>query len=328
MLPLHLQNAAAASAATSNAADPFLLDHLHHMLRQEGTHYQVTADYLSHPGTAVTASDRRTMASWSHDIVDACAISREVSCIAASYFDRFACTHSKRAKAALRSRRDFQLAFIACLVVALKCRAGMQVDSDFVSGTVCQGLYDEGEIVAMEREILAALSWRLNGPSAHEFIGGFLALLPGCSCKDNKVVEAIRKAAEVQAEAAVLEYSLAARSASSVAYAAVLTALQGVGGEDLPLPERCAWIKNIGLVTGVEGGAPARASQPYGLDRSESGGSTSSTSSFDSECDVRHSPAHPSPGYGYCSPANSAPGSPYLMESPICSMFDGRIDLR
>ena len=46
-------------------------------------------------------------------------------------------TLSRSANCALMSRLEFQLAFIACLIIALKCRLGMHVDSDFVSDIIC-----------------------------------------------------------------------------------------------------------------------------------------------------------------------------------------------
>jgi hypothetical protein len=38
----------------------------------------------------------------------------------------------------MHSKYDFQLIFITCLIIALKARAGMMVESDFVSATMCQ----------------------------------------------------------------------------------------------------------------------------------------------------------------------------------------------
>jgi len=38
--------------------------------------------------------------------------------------------------------------------------------------------YAEIDIVEMEREILAALSWKMNGPTAHDFLSHIIALLP------------------------------------------------------------------------------------------------------------------------------------------------------
>ena len=259
MLPQHLQ-----LDSTSSSSNPYLIDQLQFMQHQETSpHYQISntnnarndndSSYLPSWAT-VTSADRRTMTAWSYDIVDACSIPREIAVIGSAYFDRFLSSPSPRAKAALVSRREFQLAFITCLIVALKCRAGMQVDSDFVSDTICQKLYGEGEIIDMEGAILKGLEWRLNGPSAHEFMGGLLELLPpGVVTKANgSLPEKLKAAAAKRVETCVLDYKLARRPPSLLAYAALLTAMQDVGASAFHPMDRLAWMRNISLVTGMK----------------------------------------------------------------------------
>jgi len=253
------------------AVDSYLVDHLQFMQEQEETTYQIppSADYLRKPYSTVTSADRRTMLEWSYDIVRACAISREIACVGAQYFDRFLCTPSRRARAAAASRREFQLAFIACVVIALKCRAGMKVEAAFVSETICQKLYDEAEVLGMERDVLSALQWRLNGPSPHEFVAGLVALLPpsaACTTEGradgDPLAERLTALANAQVELAMLDYSTALRqSPSSIAYEALMAAMQSIGTDGfLPL-DRLAWIGNIDLVTNSKPkdcGAPTR----------------------------------------------------------------------
>jgi len=239
------------------AVNSYLADHLQFMQEQEETTYQTppSANYLAY--ATVTHTDRRTMLDWSYEIVRACAISREIACIGIQYFDRFLCTSSQRAKAALASRQEFQLAFITCLIIALKCRSGMQVDAAFVSGTICKKLYDEEEIVGMERDVLSALQWRLNGPSPHEFIAGMVALLPpkvshtnGGGSNTNTIAERLTDLAHAQAERVMLDYSTALQqSPSSIAYAALMAAKQSIGTDAFRPLDRLAWTSNIDMVT-------------------------------------------------------------------------------
>jgi len=75
------------------------------------------------------------------------------------------------------------------------------------------------------------LTWKLNGPSPHEFIDALLGLLPSSSEDGSSVNNAsssllLSKHSKNQVEAAVLEYDLALQSSSSLAYAAILTSLQ------------------------------------------------------------------------------------------------------
>ena len=250
MLPQHLQ-------LSSSPSNPYLIEQLQFMLHQESTpHYQTQSDYFATNKKAkVTSSDRRTMATWSYDIVDACSIDREVACIATTYCDRCMSTSSKRAKDGITSRRRYQLAFIACLIIALKCRAGMTVDSDFVSDILCQRLYDKDEILDMEKEILSGLEWRLNEPSVHEFIAGLVELLPRESvAKDEAgdVIDRLKTMANVQAEMILLDYDMGRQKPSLIGYAAILSSLQCISTRELNHLDRLTWMQRIRLVTGMK----------------------------------------------------------------------------
>jgi len=233
------------------AADSCLVaEHLQFMQEQEETTYRIplSADYLDVPSAKVSHADRRTMLDWSFEIVHACAISREVACIGLQYFDRFLCTAAPRAEAAVASRREFQLAFIACLVVALKCRAGMQVDAGFVTDTICQGLYGKEEILGMERDVLAALEWRLNGPSPQEFVAGMVALLPH-GAGGAALAKKLTSLSHAQVERSLGDYSVALRrSPSSIAYEALMAAMRDAGAGMFRPLHRLAWMSDIDTV--------------------------------------------------------------------------------
>ena len=241
-----------------NDSPSYLIDQLNFMQEQESSSLYQCTDYLSPCSATITyktksssckvsSSDRRTMCSWSYDIVDACSIDREIAVIGMTYFDRFMSrvTSSSASNTTInnknsnnnvsspyvQSRRSFQLAYITCLIIALKCRGGMQVDSDFVSTTICQGLYKPNEIIHMECYILQTLGWRLNGPTCHEFVNGLLELIPSSSSRSGSNIEEMKKD-EIKKETAVLiercmlDYELATCVLPSrIAYAALLTVL-------------------------------------------------------------------------------------------------------
>jgi hypothetical protein len=133
------------------------------------------------------------------------------------------CTSSPGAKAALLSRAEYQLAAVACLTIALKCRSGIKVGTDFVSRDVCQGVYDADELERMEVEILGALTWRLNGPSPHDFVDTIVGLIP-TYCSDG-ATSMLVSAAKAYVEAAVLDHRIAMQPSSSLAYAALLASV-------------------------------------------------------------------------------------------------------
>lgn len=158
----------------------------------------------------------------------------------------------------------------------------MQVDSDFVSETICQKMYCEEEITKMEGDILKALGWRLNGPSPHEFIAGLIELLPvhcragRCSSlpssslslpskagttggQEGGFIAQLKSSAHIQVEQAMLDYSTAIRSSpSSIAHAALMTAMESASSSassssstDFHPLDRMAWLRNIAMVTGM-----------------------------------------------------------------------------
>ena len=209
-----------------------IIDHLQLMQAQE-LHYQISADYLSSSSATITAADRRSLCSWSYDIVGSLSnINREVACIGISYLDRFMATSSPMAMAALTTRHEYQLATVACTVIAIKNRGGVKLGSDFVANEICHGLYTSDEIDVMEMEVMQALTWKLNGPSPHEFIDALVGLLPASSCEDgsedNNASSSLllSKHSKNQVEAAVLDYDLALQSSLTLAYASILTSLQ------------------------------------------------------------------------------------------------------
>ena len=144
-------------------------------MQSQEVDYKISFDFLLSSSTSsatVTAEDRHVLCLWSYQMMDSLfsKLSREIACIGMSYLDRFMTTTSERAKVALCSRYEYQLATVACLVLALKNLGGVKLDTDFVADVMCHNLYTNDELDAMEMEVLQALTWRLNGPSSHEFI--------------------------------------------------------------------------------------------------------------------------------------------------------------
>ena len=237
------------SSSPSSSSSPYLIDHLRFMQEQE-THYRVRGDYLSKSEATVTPEDRRTICSWCYQIADLCSIDRGVACIGMSYLDRFMSTSSNRSMDALLSRTEYQLAAVSCLFIALKCRSGIELGTGFVAETVCQGVYTEDELDAMEMEVLGALTWKLNGPSSHDFVDAIVGLLPP-SCCSGGASSYLVLAARAHLEAAALDYSMAMHPSSALACAALLSSLKrpDVLGA-FRTADLIAWTSNVASVTG------------------------------------------------------------------------------
>jgi hypothetical protein len=218
-------------------------------MREQESHYTVRADYLSSPdatNAVISTQDRRDICSWSYKVTDAMSTDRSAAVIGMSYLDRFMCTSSPGAKAALLSRTEYQLAAVACLVIALKCRSGIKVGMDFVSRGFCQGEYDVDELERMEVEILGALTWRLNGPSPHDFVDAIVGLIP-TYCSDGATSMLVFAAkAYAYVEAAVLDHRMTMQPSSSLAHAALLASMETASVLSAFRPENLhAWAADV-----------------------------------------------------------------------------------
>jgi len=199
---------------------------------QESDYCIDDVDYLSSASSkenvVVTPADRRVMCNWCYKIAELSSLDNVVVCIAMSYLDRFMATSlsddNSVAKRALGCRDEYQLAVVTCLFVAMKLRGGLHIGADAVSTNICNGMYEKEEIEVMELEILHSLSWRLNGPTAHEFVHAMVGLLPNNT--DATAITTLVKLANDHIEAAMLDYEMALQPSSRLAYVALLASLQ------------------------------------------------------------------------------------------------------
>ncbi|KAL3803391.1 hypothetical protein HJC23_009355 [Cyclotella cryptica] len=193
------------------------------MQNQEQNAYRCF-DYMDLAETMVYPSDRQALCNWGYRTIAACpGVERSTVAVAILYFDRFLSTSNPIAKWALNDRRELQLAFVACLVIALKVHSGLNVELDFVSRVICNDMYDTEEIIMMEREVLEGLEWRLNGPIPHDFIDRFLCLLPP---NDSINFEFLSHFSKSLVEHALTVYSVALTSPSSIAFSSIFCSLQ------------------------------------------------------------------------------------------------------
>jgi hypothetical protein len=200
-----------------------VIEQLGVMLSQEKTTYEF-CDYLNLKDTAVCAADREILCTWGLSVVDACSgVDKSAVAVAVSYFDRYLSLSEPSAEQALNDRFQFQLAFVACLVIALKAHSGFNVEVDFISDVVCDGSYKVEEIIGMENEILRSLQWRLNGPTPHDFIDGFLQVVPALKSQQ---VEFLSRYSKHIASVGITSYFVALHCPSTIAYASISCALQ------------------------------------------------------------------------------------------------------
>jgi len=202
------------------------------MLRQEETSYQ-KSDYLyqqyepehhhhSNLPLSINANCRHQMATWCYQVIDFCKFDREIVEIAMSCLDRFMTTPA--AATAKADPKEFQLTTMTCLYTAIKVHAPASLSLKLVSD-LSRGVYSESQIQAKEAEILTALRWRVNPPTALAFVRKLLRLIPK-DILDQDTATSVYEVAKFQIELSIGDYSLITVKPSAIAYSSLMNALQ------------------------------------------------------------------------------------------------------
>lgn len=209
-----------------------ILDILNCMLHKEENY--VCHDYLESEGQvaairkppkrdAIDESCRSKMCEWIFHVIDSTRLQRETAGVAMGYLDRFLCTEMPRAEQARCNRKEYQLAAMTCLYIAVKLQEPFEMDAHLMS-RLSRGLHTAEEITTVEYDILIALQWKVNGPTSVQFVNYILKLLP-----DRSAVEALYEHSHFQTELAVGDYAFVPHiRQSTIAIASILNSLGGV----------------------------------------------------------------------------------------------------
>lgn len=199
------------------------------MRRQEDVSYKCS-DYLKSykpvNDIGIDQLCRLKMTNWCFNVIDFIQFRRETVCIAMSYLDRFLCTYSPRAKQVINTRKEYQLAAMTTLFMAIKINEPLTVDTSFLVD-LSKGLYSHHDFQKMETDILFALDWKLNGPTAQAFTVHLLTLIQkdlpfndmDRSCQDE--LHEILELATHQIELSLGNYELMTQKSSVVAIASI-----------------------------------------------------------------------------------------------------------
>ena len=254
----------------SNLSVSEVVDRLEVMHQQESTTYKCR-DYIndgdedtcSYPVTfnrgpqnerdmPVDRDCRVKMCEWCYQVTDFCKFKRETVAIAMSYLDRFLSTTRPRAHKALHDRKEYQLAAMTSLYIAIKLFEPVAMDAELLS-TISHGCYTESDIVDMEQEILTALSWRVNGPTAHDFLSHIISLLPSSAHKyDDTVAMTLLDFSRFQVEIAVCDYDLALQKPSVVALASILNSVESIDEKLFSRRSQFDFFQCVARVTGLD----------------------------------------------------------------------------
>jgi hypothetical protein len=201
-------------------------DYLHqHTLSQPSAHGP-----LHHAPAALplNVACRSAMIVWCNNLVDFCDYSRETTEIAVSCLDRFLSTNV--GSRALQDREYFQLAAMTALYTSAKINESRALGSASIA-KLTRGKSTKEDIESMELTMLAALQWRVNPPTAMSFARKFIDLVvPSNLRMDDSTRTGILELVQCQVELAISDYDLSLHKASSIAFAALLNAIDTQDG--------------------------------------------------------------------------------------------------
>jgi Cyclin, N-terminal domain/Cyclin, C-terminal domain len=198
----------------------------HHLMTTTTKETAATSSALD-----VDIQSRSNMVAWCYQVVDFCKFHRETVAISMNLLDRFMACPFAAVMAAKTNVKVYQLACMTTLYTAVKIHEPEAMDPKIVS-TLSNGTYSPAQIEDMEMQILMALTWRVNPPTAMAFVRQFLDLLPAqhfFADSQRQRRDAVYDLAKLQTELAVAEYCFLGVSASVIAYCALLNALESVG---------------------------------------------------------------------------------------------------
>jgi hypothetical protein len=207
------------------------LDTMTVMRRQEECAYQVT-DYLSelpagplHLAEApVDAECRQIMAKWSIDICDFCHYRRETAAISLNCLDRFMATPD--GKQVLMDLSQYQLAAMTALYSSVKIHEHEAMDPALVSN-LSRGVHSAEAVERMEQRLLTAIQWRVNPPTAFAFVRAMFNLIPD-HLMGASVRETVMELTNFQIELATCDYKFSQQSASRIAFASAMNAVESL----------------------------------------------------------------------------------------------------
>lgn len=231
-----------------------LVDRLQIMRDQETNKY-TCIDYLesfasSNEG-AIDKWCRSKMVQWCYSVVDFAKFNRETVYLSISYLDRFLSSNSPRSKQVLEDRKDYQLAAMTCLYLAIKIFEPKIIETGLLA-ELSRGCYTPQDFSIMETHILFDLNWLLHDPTPQSYLLHYLALIP--TEKDGIKIDrvSILELARYQIELSVVDYDLMTKGASDIALAALTSSARLILAESHFVIDETELLASMGNIFTME----------------------------------------------------------------------------
>merc|ERR1719330_244270 len=190
------------------------------------------------------------MLTWCFQVVDFGNFQRGTVTTAFSYLDLFLSSGSPRAMKAILSREEYQLACITTLYMAIKLSEPVEIDTAALV-TLSRNVYTAKEFAVMERDILNALNWRLNGPTVLSFLEYFFAVIPSESLRSNPGWQVLNQICKQYAELSLNDYYFVTQKPSILAIAIISTSLAHISNDHICEAQRISFFTDIATASKI-----------------------------------------------------------------------------
>ncbi|CAD6243767.1 unnamed protein product [Miscanthus lutarioriparius] len=205
-------------------------------------------DTRQRPSPGCTAPlARAALVQWMHDFARHFGVGQDALHRAVSYADRFLSASAAVTGADIRNDYQLRLLGAAAVYAASKYEDSRDTAQRMMNArdiAVCCGFASSREVLDAERALLAALGYRLGGPTAHTFVEHFTR---------RHVGQEVRRRAHALADSSLFDHRCVKLLPSAVAAAAVLLArlcLEPAHSHDREQVRR--WSKELEGLTGYK----------------------------------------------------------------------------
>ena len=229
-----------------------LTDRLEVMRKQEDTTY-VCSGYLKKTTSSTMIDElyRTKMLTWILQVLDFCKFKRETVVIAMSYLDLFLSSGTPRAMDAIKNRKEYQLASMTTLYMAIKLYEPVGIDTNALA-LLSRNTYEAKDFARMEFDILCALKWRVHGPTVLTFLEYFMAIISPRPMRKNTGLDTLIHICKQYIELTLGDYYFVTKKPSTVAIAVLSTGLRQIPIEKLSETDRLTLFSKIATATKID----------------------------------------------------------------------------
>jgi len=213
-------------------------DRLKAMRRQEDTIYFCT-DYLKQTKSPKMVNElcRTKMLAWCLKCADLGICNRDTVVISMSYLDRFLSSSTPRAMNAIENRKEYQLASMTTLYMAIKLFEPFKTDLTDLC-TLIENNFEAIDFAQMELDILSALNWHVHGPTVLSFIEHLFAVVPTTSTCNDIVQKSLIQKCKQTTELTLGDYYYVTQKPSTVAFTIIYNSLKKIPSDQINAADR------------------------------------------------------------------------------------------